>query len=142
LTLDVAHWLRRWALWTSTCSISGSSLSPNPCQPFCLSSHLFNESSHGDQLLASPPFSSILTAPCTFCCVLVFSSLFIQFFIFVLFFCSVGGPSAQGTMLVYPRGGWRNTTWCLVLTYLSAKCLLSRFGTSILWQRIPPVFSV
>jgi hypothetical protein len=38
LALDVAHWLRRWALWTATCSISGCSLSPTCCQPFCLSS--------------------------------------------------------------------------------------------------------
>jgi hypothetical protein len=38
LTLDVAHWLRRWALWTTTCPISGNGLSPACCWPFCLSS--------------------------------------------------------------------------------------------------------
>jgi hypothetical protein len=38
LTLDVAHQLRRLALWTTTCPISDSSLSPAHCQPFCLSS--------------------------------------------------------------------------------------------------------
>jgi hypothetical protein len=38
LTLDVAHWLRRWTLWTATCPISGSGLSPACCWPFCLSS--------------------------------------------------------------------------------------------------------
>jgi hypothetical protein len=38
---------------------------------------LFTESSHGDQLLAPPPFSSALLATPSFCCVLVFSSLFI-----------------------------------------------------------------
>jgi hypothetical protein len=38
LTLDVAHCLRRWALWTTTGPISGSGLSPAHCQPFCLSS--------------------------------------------------------------------------------------------------------
>jgi hypothetical protein len=44
------------------------------------------------------------------CCVLVFSSLFIQFF----FFCGAGGQSVQGAMLVYPRCGWGNTdAWCL-----------------------------
>jgi hypothetical protein len=35
LTLDAAYWLSRWALWTT---ISGSSLSPAHCWPFCLSS--------------------------------------------------------------------------------------------------------
>jgi hypothetical protein len=46
------------------------------------------------------------------CCVLVSSSLFIQ-----LCFGGVGQP-AKVTMLVYTMGGWGNTTWCLVLTYL------------------------
>jgi hypothetical protein len=31
-----------------------------------------------------------------------------------LFF--VEDQSAQRAMLVYPRGGWRNTAWCLALT--------------------------
>jgi hypothetical protein len=38
LTLDVVHWLKRWALWTTTCPISGSGLSLVHCQPFFLSS--------------------------------------------------------------------------------------------------------
>jgi hypothetical protein len=51
---------------------------------------------------------------CPFCCVLVFSSLFIvQFFGFFL-----GGSVCQGAMLVYPRGGWGNTVWNLALTCL------------------------
>jgi hypothetical protein len=37
-TLGVAHWLRRWTLWSTTCPTSGSGLSPAHCQPFCLSS--------------------------------------------------------------------------------------------------------
>jgi hypothetical protein len=37
-TLDVAHCLRKWALWTATCPISGSGLSPTHYQSFCLSS--------------------------------------------------------------------------------------------------------
>jgi hypothetical protein len=37
LTLDVADWFRRQALWTTICSISGSSSSPTHCQPVCLS---------------------------------------------------------------------------------------------------------
>jgi hypothetical protein len=45
---------------------------------------LFIESLHGDQLLASPLFSSVLTAPCPLFCAFLFSSLFIiQGFFFV-----------------------------------------------------------
>jgi hypothetical protein len=36
LTFNVAHWLR-WALSSTICPISGSSLSPNHCLPFFLS---------------------------------------------------------------------------------------------------------
>jgi hypothetical protein len=38
LTSDVAHWLRRRALWSAICPASGSGLSPTCCQPSCLSS--------------------------------------------------------------------------------------------------------
>jgi hypothetical protein len=96
LTLDVAHWLRRWAMWTATCSISGSSLSPACCQSFCLSSHLFTERSLGDHLLAPPHFSGALTVLHPLCCVLVFSSLFIQFFCFWFFVCEVRGSVCPG----------------------------------------------
>jgi hypothetical protein len=68
LTLDVAHWLWRWALWTTTCSILGSCLSPARCWPFCLSSYLFTESSHGDQLLPPLPLSGVFTALHPLCC--------------------------------------------------------------------------
>jgi hypothetical protein len=47
---------------------------------------LFTESSHGDQLLASPPFSSAFAASLFLCCVLVFSSLFIVQVFFFFFF--------------------------------------------------------
>jgi hypothetical protein len=66
---------------------------------------LFTESSCGDQLLAPPPFSGVLSATLSLCCVLVFSSLFI-----VQFFCVWGGWSVcPGVMLDYPRGGWVKT---------------------------------
>jgi hypothetical protein len=39
--------------------------------------HLSTESACGNQLLAPPPFSFVLTTPHPLCCVLVFSSLFI-----------------------------------------------------------------
>jgi hypothetical protein len=54
LTLDVAHWFWRWYMWTATCPISGSGLSPTHCCYFCCSSHLFTEGLHRDELLASP----------------------------------------------------------------------------------------
>jgi hypothetical protein len=69
--------------------------------PFQLS---FTEGSCRDQLLGLPPFSGVLSATPPFCCVLIFSSLFI-----VHFFVG-GGQSAQGAILVYPRGAWGSTT--------------------------------
>jgi hypothetical protein len=76
--------------------------------------HLFTENSCRDLLLALLAFSSALTAPRPLRCVLVFSSLFILLFCFVL--QGRGGQSAQGAMLVYPRGGWGDMMWHLVLT--------------------------
>jgi hypothetical protein len=68
---------------------------------------LFTESSCGDELLVPHPFSSVLPATVCFCCVLVFSSLFIvQFF----FFFAGRRQSTKGAMTVCPRGGWGNTT--------------------------------
>jgi hypothetical protein len=71
---------------------------------------LFTESSCGDLLLASPTISGALIAPHLLCCVLVFSSLFIQFFILFCFVCRVGSQPAQGAMLVHPKSAWGNTT--------------------------------
>jgi hypothetical protein len=68
--------------------------------------------------------------------------LFLVYYSIWFFVGGAGGQSAQGATLVYPRGGWRNTSWCLVFTCWSAKCLPSRFGASV-WQRgSPPVLSV
>jgi hypothetical protein len=63
--------------------------------------------------------------------VLVFSSSFIVQR-FLVFFCE-GVQSAQGSMLVYRRGGWENTAWHLALPCWFGKCLPSRFGASV-WQ--------
>jgi hypothetical protein len=43
--------------------------------------------------------------------------------------------TAQGVMLVYPRGGWRNSKGCLTLTCWPAECLPSRFGAGVWWQQ-------
>jgi hypothetical protein len=64
LSLHVAHWLRRWDLWTATCSISGSSLPPARCQPFCLSSLCLLKVNVEMSSLFLPLFSGALTAPC------------------------------------------------------------------------------
>jgi hypothetical protein len=74
--LDVAHWLRRLALWADTYPISGS-LSPTCCWPFCLSSLCLLKVHR-----RSAPCSFLLLQctsgiPTPLCCVLVFSSLFI-----------------------------------------------------------------
>jgi hypothetical protein len=67
-----------------------------------------------------------------------------QFLVYCSAFLCVGGSvcPGEGVMLVYPWACFGNTTWCLVLTCWSAKCLPSRFGAGI-WQcRSPPVFLV
>jgi hypothetical protein len=95
---------------------------------------LFTETSHGDQLLAPPPSSSALRAPpCPLCCMFLFSSLFvIQFgFFFLLLFIFLLGGEAVGILHAA----------CL-LTCWSARCLPSRFGTSIWRHGSPLVFLV
>jgi hypothetical protein len=113
LTLDVANWLRKWALWTAICPISGSSLSLARCWPFCLSS-----------LCLLKVHMEISIPPPLLC-------VSFQFLVYcsVFFFCGVGGQSAQGAMLVCPRGGWGNTVWHLALT-----CLVCQMSTKQVWS--------
>jgi hypothetical protein len=76
---------------------------------------LFTKSSCGDQQLATPsPFSSALTESYPFCCMFIFSSLFVvQFFVFCVFgffcVCGIRDQSVQVATLVYPRGDYGNT---------------------------------
>jgi hypothetical protein len=72
--------------------ITNSLLDLLPFQP------LFAESSCGDQLLAPPPSPVELTAPHPLCSVLVFSSLFLQFF------------AGVGEVGLGDVGGWE---WCV-----------------------------
>jgi hypothetical protein len=93
-------------LWTTTCPISGSCLSPACCQPFCLSSLcLLNIHVEISSLLLPPLLQCAYSTPPPLLC---FSFQY-------LFYCSVfccccfvgqGGLSAQWAMLVYPMGGW------------------------------------
>jgi hypothetical protein len=116
-------------LWSTPCPTSGSGLSPACCQPSCLSSLCLLKVPGEINSLPLPPSLVHFQSSRPLCCVLVFSPLFIvQFFGGELFlFAGVGGQSAQGAMLVYPRGGWRSPVW-------SAKCLPSRLGAGG-WQQ-------
>jgi hypothetical protein len=67
--------------------------------------------------------------------VLVFSSLFIQFFCF-----GRGSQSAQGAMLIYPRGGRGILCDAWPLPVWSAECIPSRFAAGIWWGRQPSCF--
>jgi hypothetical protein len=73
-------------------------------------------SSHGNQLLALPPFFSALSEFLT--PLLCFQFFVIQFCGVVGGVCRGVGQSAQGAMLVYLRGGWGNIAWHLALIYL------------------------
>jgi hypothetical protein len=58
------------------------------------------------KLLAPPPFSGALLEflPSLLCA--SFQFIFYSGFLFFL----IGGESVQGTMQIYPRGGWGNNT--------------------------------
>jgi hypothetical protein len=68
----VDHYLPYFRQWLITHLLSALL----PFQP------LLTESSHGDQLLAPPLFSSVLTAPYPLHCMFLFSSLFIFLYFF------------------------------------------------------------
>jgi hypothetical protein len=96
-------------LWTTTCSISGSSLSPACCWTFCLSS-IYLLKFHEEISSLPPRFSNVLTAPHLLCCVFIFSSLFIVQF----FFCGVGVSLPSGLCWFIPgvTGGIPCGAWC------------------------------
>jgi hypothetical protein len=68
----------------------------------------------GDQLLAPPSFFGALIAPCPLCCVLVFSSLFIQFFVLFCFFLQQRVSLPWGLCWFIPgvAGGIPCDAWC------------------------------
>jgi hypothetical protein len=105
---------------------------------------LFTESSCGDRLHAFPPFSSALRAPHPFCCMFLFSSLFVVQFCFCLFFFGGWGWVSLSRGLYWfisyvAVGIPRATYFCLFWT---AECLPNRFGASIWHHGGPPLFSV
>jgi hypothetical protein len=93
---------------------------PLPIVSWLLFQSLFTESSHGEHLLAPPPFSGALRAPCPLFCE-SFSVPGLSFsFCFHFGFLQGRSQSVQGTMLVYPKGGYRSTACCLFAHLLVA----------------------
>jgi hypothetical protein len=104
LTVDVAHLLRRWALWL----YFRQWLITHPLLALVPFQSLFTESSCEDRLLALPLSPVHLEHPVLLLCVLF------QFLVYSVFFLwGRGCQSVQRAMLVYPRGGCGNTACCL-----------------------------
>jgi hypothetical protein len=93
---------------------------------FLLFQPLFTESSCGDQLLASPPFSCVLSE---FLPLLLCASFQLIVYCSGFFFCWGGVSLPRVGMLVYPRGGWGSTMWCLALT-----CLVCQISPKQVWS--------
>jgi hypothetical protein len=121
-------------LWTTSCPVSVSGLSPACCWP----SFLFSLCLLIVRMEISS-FSSVVLVYCTLCCVLVFISLFIVQFCFVFFYrAGVSLPRGLCWFIIREAGdipcySWGSPVW-------SAKCLPSRFGTSVWWRQQPSDF--
>jgi hypothetical protein len=118
-------------LWTTTCPISGSGLSPACCLPFCLSSLYLLRVHMEISPLLSPP-SSVCFWPLYPSAVCYFS---VPCLLFRIFLQGVV-QSAQEAMLVYlgvaggiPHDTRRSPVW-------AAECLPSRFGAGIWWWQL------
>jgi hypothetical protein len=105
LTLDIAHWFRRWTLWTTICPISGSRSTPAYCQPVYLSRLCLLKVPVVICSLSFPlsPVCSVHPAPSAAC------SFSVPCLLFSFFFLTGQRQSVQGTMLVYPKGSCGNT---------------------------------
>jgi hypothetical protein len=126
-------------LWTTTCPISGSSLLPAHCWPACFSSLCLLKF-----MWQSAPCSS----PLLWCTFSFLPHLLCASFPFLGYFsafccCCWECQSAQGAMLVYPRGGWEefHVTLC---THLFGLPNVSQAGLEMAAgsSSSPPVFSV
>jgi hypothetical protein len=106
LTLDIAHWLRRWTFWTTTCLISGSSLSPAHCWPFCLSNLCLLEVCISPFPLLLCTFSKSIPLVCDSFQFLVYCSFF--------FFAQVGVslPRCLCWFTLGVAGGKPRDAWC------------------------------
>jgi hypothetical protein len=142
LTLDVAHWLRIWTLWTATCPISGSALSTTHCRPFCLSSLCLLKVHMEISFLLFPPLQCTFSNSTLQLCVSFQSLVYCLVFWFFGFFCVREGSLAQGAMLVYP-----GVTWGIprdAFAHLFGLPNVSQTGLELAsgGSRRPPVYSV
>jgi hypothetical protein len=136
LTLDVAHWLRRWALWTTICPVPGTGFSPAYCCPFCLSS-LCLLKAHAE--ISSLPLPLLwFTQSTSLLCVLF---QFLVYYSVLLFsFGRTGVILSRGLFWFIPgvAVGMPHATYLLTC----GLHLPSSFGAGVWWCRNPPAFSV
>jgi hypothetical protein len=125
-------------LWTAIFPLSGSSLSPTCCQPFCLSSLCLLKVPTEISSRSFLPSLVHLQHP-TPCCVFLFNSCLL-----FSFFLWGGGVSLSRGLLGWFIPGMAVGIQCdpYLLTCWSARCLQSRFGAGVCQCRSPPVFSV
>jgi hypothetical protein len=148
LTLDVAYWLRRWALWTTICPISGSSLSPTHCWPFCLSSLCLLKVRAEINSCPSPLLRCTQSTPPPLLHV-PFSSLFIIQAFYFYFFAGQGVSLSRGLCWLIPgvAMGVPHVTYLLTCWSASPKqvwswhlavqepsCFLSLYFFICLWR--------
>jgi hypothetical protein len=123
LTLGVAHWLRRWTLWSTTCPALGSGLLPTHSWPSCLSGIclLIVLTDIISWALPLSPVHFQLSCPLCCCNRLQFAVC-----------CSVvlGGISLHKVCAVLSRGSWGNSVWHMVLI-----CLVSRMSCRQIWSQ-------
>jgi hypothetical protein len=140
LTLDVAHWLKRWALLTSICPVLSSSLSPTCCCPSYHSS-LCSLKVRVEISSLPLPLSPMCTAPCPLCCIFLLSSLFIIQFLFIYFFCGTVESVCAGELCWFIPGV---VVWIPCDTYLlpcwSAGCLPRQVWNHCLVAQEPSCF--
>jgi hypothetical protein len=118
-------WVRRQALWTTICPISGGGSSPAYCQTVCLS-RLWLLKVHAEfssLLLPCSPVRRVPSAPSAVC---LFSSLFITQF----FFGGAAGVSLSAGY-AYLSQGWLWEYHVLLICSPVGLYLPSRFGASI-----------
>jgi hypothetical protein len=93
----------------------------HPLLALLLSNHLFTNVCMEISSLPLPPYVVHLQSSSPLCCLQVFRGFFLW-----------GGQFVKGAMLIYPRGGWGSTAWCLALT-----CLVCWMSPRQFWSQHP-----
>jgi hypothetical protein len=121
LTLDAVHWLRRWALWSTTCPAYESGLLPTH---FC-SSSVCLLIVHAEIRSLLLPLSLVhFQLSCPSAVMLDYSLLFV-----IQFFLGVGVSLPRGCAGL-SRGWWGNSMWCVALT-----CLVCGMSWRQVWSQ-------